>query len=1603
MSNGRELLAASSRKLKSTDGDDAELQESSRPGRELVPGKTRASTRLRIDRKAYVEPADVSEDRAGYAFELARDASVGIELPTELSEKFAREFGVDVSRVRIHNDAAAARAAATLNAQAFTIGNDIYFAHGQYDPTSDRGVHLIAHEMAHVADNQRGAVSTVDRVSRPDDPHEQRADALADRFKADASTHLETSDPAELVEHVRREGHRRELPFISELENHFGTSLDFVETYTGEAAELACRLMAAGAFAVRNIVALADASPQRDTLMHELTHVIQSGGRAARAPARFERGSLSIGAHESAVEHEASAHAARPTQLADSNTVHRKNPATPDTADSADTIKARVEKFAKKKAATIIGPVKKEELKFVATVQNAKGFDERYYEATEAFSAASYGTDATGNKSTDLNTVLKSDGEALRLHKIDGAGSNYIITKPGTAYSQTAKKVKPVGTWPDYFDNIKKIETSSKKTIDFKWPDASKAYDKDEPALTADENKEYRGAMRTAIAKAFKDGDGKFDELYTHVVKPQYFSQRICGDIFEECVKESADDDMVASTDQPIFDKKSFSGIGNKKRVMGDGTIDMEVDGEAIHAIVECKAYNESGPSSDVKSQMKVYKKLLGKKGYKIGGVVQQIPFNHIAYYVTTSDDPDKKKALLAKWHKALQDAGFAEGEYSLVPPPEGVEFKIKYNPEFAWPIPKGQTSVHLHNPAVNHPGLKIGQISASLDDNLNVKSGTIVYSVDAADLKKTDVSKPITPAKDGSIGGQVDNKLTGLTSKLSQYLPLEVDAAIVDQGVEATLKLKKGATKGLAGFEIDAAELKALYSGAGTLAVDGTVGLKHKNGKIGGSVTIGYDNGWSFVGTIDVAAGVIPGFPAFKASVSKSATGEWKVTVDEDISFEKKFGAITLSGTASDLSYNFTTGKFGGEAVLDADLGMFGKASGSAKIKDNELSKASLSYDTPEFKYPAKSEKPAFAGTVGGTVKYDEGKWSGDIRGKANIVMPALQKIAGEKGIALDVDGHIAENGAFSGTVKSTNPLKFGKYLEVPKLSCSIDKDGALSGDFAIKVVNIKHLESASIECTVTKSGISVKSAGVKVTFGNEEKGKFWGSLSVGYTDDKGLDIGGSINYKIKDDMVATGTLKYEQGSNAVTLEMKVSEITLVDKKMSKTLFKASKQIPVVNVYGLGIYVDIGFDLGFDFGFKLTMTPEVDFVGLSLDTWQFEKIAAKLKIGGDVFAQLTGIPKLGIGVFALDPSIIRGGGGLKVPIVGRLDIKPSGDFGVAYKNDGSVDGTAKLGLAGQFGITGSLKPYAEFSVLNDMWNPTWEGEALASFEILKPKELFNFTVDFAGDNKDLKDGPQLPEENSAKAPSEPTGDRTAKAEPGTAEDKGGGANKEQAAKEGEVAENGDSGPFSLDGLLEKFKGNKTVATATKIFNYAKKVWKVIKPIYDIVEPIVELIGKRIEAIIDLFDTEAPTGDNLGPWLWKLAGKLWNVAFGGLSDIANAISTIFGAAVAFAKKFITKAVKDGQIGVKRHSYYIWKPWPMDNYEFMAAAEYKVQIPGVVNLGHHEAPGFLLSPSGAVSLVLYEALEGVGMAYSYVGNSDINRPYNDFWYGAGARG
>ena len=73
----------------------------------------------------------------------------GSSLPTALRSRMETGFGADFSNVRIHNDSTAAFLSNSIQAKAFTYGNDIYFNRGQYSPSSSDGQRLIAHELTH--------------------------------------------------------------------------------------------------------------------------------------------------------------------------------------------------------------------------------------------------------------------------------------------------------------------------------------------------------------------------------------------------------------------------------------------------------------------------------------------------------------------------------------------------------------------------------------------------------------------------------------------------------------------------------------------------------------------------------------------------------------------------------------------------------------------------------------------------------------------------------------------------------------------------------------------------------------------------------------------------------------------------------------------------------------------------------------------------------------------------------------------------------------------------------------------------------------------------------------------------------------------------------------------------------------------------------------------------------------------------------------------------------------------------------------------------------------------------------------------------------------
>jgi uncharacterized protein DUF4157/annexin-like protein/lysine-specific metallo-endopeptidase family protein len=72
----------------------------------------------------------------------------------------------DLSRVRVHTDTRAAESARAVNALAYTVGHDVVFGAGQYQPFKPEGQRLLAHELTHVAQQGAGSFSSAPAVQR---------------------------------------------------------------------------------------------------------------------------------------------------------------------------------------------------------------------------------------------------------------------------------------------------------------------------------------------------------------------------------------------------------------------------------------------------------------------------------------------------------------------------------------------------------------------------------------------------------------------------------------------------------------------------------------------------------------------------------------------------------------------------------------------------------------------------------------------------------------------------------------------------------------------------------------------------------------------------------------------------------------------------------------------------------------------------------------------------------------------------------------------------------------------------------------------------------------------------------------------------------------------------------------------------------------------------------------------------------------------------------------------------------------------------------------------------------------------------------------------
>ena len=119
--------------------------------------------------------------------------SSGQSLDNDTKNDMESRFGADFSDVEVHTDPKAADSARSVSAQAYTVGNHVVFGDGKYQPATDEGRHMIAHELTHVVQQRSGPVDGTPagggvKVSDPGDRYEREADQNASDVLAPTAT-----------------------------------------------------------------------------------------------------------------------------------------------------------------------------------------------------------------------------------------------------------------------------------------------------------------------------------------------------------------------------------------------------------------------------------------------------------------------------------------------------------------------------------------------------------------------------------------------------------------------------------------------------------------------------------------------------------------------------------------------------------------------------------------------------------------------------------------------------------------------------------------------------------------------------------------------------------------------------------------------------------------------------------------------------------------------------------------------------------------------------------------------------------------------------------------------------------------------------------------------------------------------------------------------------------------------------------------------------------------------------------------------------------------------------------------------------------------------
>ncbi|HEX5874954.1 MAG TPA: DUF4157 domain-containing protein, partial [Pyrinomonadaceae bacterium] len=171
---------------------------------ELMSITRRAAAAARQQTGQSIQRKAESEERPDELPEIVDDVLDSPGRPLDSATRAAMEprFNRDFGGVRVHTDSTAAQSARAVNAHAYTVGQDVVFGAGQYQPQTEEGAHLLAHELTHVVQQSASGPMTAQSskaISDPSDAAEVEADSVATQvISGEEIVHVNQSPSASL-------------------------------------------------------------------------------------------------------------------------------------------------------------------------------------------------------------------------------------------------------------------------------------------------------------------------------------------------------------------------------------------------------------------------------------------------------------------------------------------------------------------------------------------------------------------------------------------------------------------------------------------------------------------------------------------------------------------------------------------------------------------------------------------------------------------------------------------------------------------------------------------------------------------------------------------------------------------------------------------------------------------------------------------------------------------------------------------------------------------------------------------------------------------------------------------------------------------------------------------------------------------------------------------------------------------------------------------------------------------------------------------------------------------------------------------------------------